>query len=298
MSSDRRVCRPVWPNQLDNRVAASPPRSSGACVSIDELRECGLTRHASRAGCAAAGCTPFTAGFTPWATRTSRSNGRFLAATKACGRAVLSHYSAATLHGLVQLGPPPPRGDRPESAPPHRASRTHRSNHIEATQRYGHPGHYARRAPSTTSPQCCRSTSSAALTRQAMSLKLVTIADLTPATGNLARIVATGHSPTRSELEDAVLALIAAGGFAPPDVNVPLTLKAARVIPDFRWPAQRLVHRGRRRRLARPPPRPRGRRRAPGDPRGPRRARRPRHMGAGDTPRPPDARAHRGRRRS
>jgi very-short-patch-repair endonuclease len=57
----------------------------------------------------------------------------------------------------------------------------------------------------------------------------------------LARIVATGPAPTRSELEDAVLDLVLRGGLAHPNVNVPLVLNDRRVVPDFRWPAQRLV---------------------------------------------------------
>lgn len=47
--------------------------------------------------------------------------------------------------------------------------------------------------------------------------------------------------PTRSELEDVVYDLIIAGGFEPPEVNVPLRLNGRVVIPDFRWPKQRLV---------------------------------------------------------
>ncbi len=47
--------------------------------------------------------------------------------------------------------------------------------------------------------------------------------------------------PTRSELEEVVLDLIVAGGFEPPDVNVPLKLDGRIVIPDFRWPKQKLV---------------------------------------------------------
>jgi very-short-patch-repair endonuclease len=37
------------------------------------------------------------------------------------------------------------------------------------------------------------------------------------------------------------LDLILRGGCEHPQVNVPLHLAARRVIPDFRWPAQRLV---------------------------------------------------------
>ena len=46
--------------------------------------------------------------------------------------------------------------------------------------------------------------------------------------------------PTRSEFEDLLLDLVLAAGFAPPDVNVPLRLEGRLVIPDLRWPAQRL----------------------------------------------------------
>ena len=60
-------------------------------------------------------------------------------------------------------------------------------------------------------------------------------------TANLTKILATGPAPTRSELEDTVLDLILAGGFQHPDVNRPLTIDGRRVIPDFRWPTQRLV---------------------------------------------------------
>ena len=47
--------------------------------------------------------------------------------------------------------------------------------------------------------------------------------------------------PTRSELEEVVYDLIIAGGFEPPEVNEPLRLEGRTVIPDFRWPEQKLV---------------------------------------------------------
>jgi hypothetical protein len=56
-----------------------------------------------------------------------------------------------------------------------------------------------------------------------------------------AQVLATGTQPTRSELEDVVLDLLVAAGVAAPDVNVPLTLAGRRVVPDFRWPEQRLI---------------------------------------------------------
>ena len=46
---------------------------------------------------------------------------------------------------------------------------------------------------------------------------------------------------TRSVLEDLVLDLILTAGLAHPDVNIPLKLGDTTVIPDFRWPDQRLI---------------------------------------------------------
>lgn len=57
----------------------------------------------------------------------------------------------------------------------------------------------------------------------------------------LARIVAQGDAPTASVLEDVVLDLILAGGFARPDVGVPITVEGRRFVPDFRWPEQRII---------------------------------------------------------
>ena len=58
---------------------------------------------------------------------------------------------------------------------------------------------------------------------------------------NFARIIADGFTPTESVLSDIVLDLILAGGFERPEVSEPLILDGRRVVPDFRWPAQRIV---------------------------------------------------------
>ena len=86
--------------------------------------------------------------------------------------------------------------------------------------------------------------------RRAQGLRRVTVRQLAellrrcgPRRGvrRLARIIATGPAPTRSELENVVLDLLIDGGFAHPDVNRALRLDGRRVVPDFRWPAERLV---------------------------------------------------------
>jgi very-short-patch-repair endonuclease len=161
-------------------------------------------------------------------------HGRFLAAVKACGpTAALSHFSAAALHGFL----------------------TWDDRHPEVTTTKGrrHPGirvHRTTKRKDTTRKEGIRATTPAQTlhdlssmpqfkalrraTRQARALGLITPAE--------ARSIApAGHIPTRSELEDAVLDLIAEGSLQPPDVNVPVTIAGRRIIPDFRWPAQRLV---------------------------------------------------------
>jgi hypothetical protein len=62
-----------------------------------------------------------------------------------------------------------------------------------------------------------------------------------PGSANLTKILATGHTPTRSELEDTVLDLLLSAGFKPPQVNVPVNFEGRRIIPDFRWPDQHLI---------------------------------------------------------
>jgi hypothetical protein len=180
--------------------------------------------------------------------------GRLLAAVKACGPgAVLSHYSAAALWGFVDWD------DRiPEvtvvgtSTRSHRGVRVHRTSQLERRDTFRHRG-----IP-VTSPAWTLMDLASALdyrrlrraARQAQSLRRVSIPQLVDILGRLrarrgsrklARIVATGPAPTRSELEDAVLDLILRGGLAHPQVNEALRRSGRRVVPDFRWPGQHLV---------------------------------------------------------
>jgi very-short-patch-repair endonuclease len=180
--------------------------------------------------------------------------GRFLAAVKACGPgAVLSHLSAAALWGLLGWEERWPEVTVPGPASRKRPKiRVHRSGTLrdQDTTRHKH-------IPVTTPARTILDLSSVLpynglrrATRKAQSLGLVSHRQLVAllgrtgprrGTANLARVIATGHTPTRSELEDAVLDLILAGGLQPPDVNKPLRIDGRRVVPDFRWPAQRLV---------------------------------------------------------
>jgi len=230
---DCRVSRHIA-DKVDNAVADLAAEQWGV-LSLAELRTCGLTRdmviHRVRSG----RLHRLYRGVYAVGHPNVPLTGRFLAAVKACGpTARLSHYSAAALYGLVDWD-----GRRPEvtvtgtSTRAHPGIRVHRTKVTEHVRRHqGVP---------TTSPARTLNDLSSVLpskglrraTRQARAEGLISPREAE-------RIVATGYIPTRSELEDAFLDLID-GILERPDVNVPLTIDGRRVVPDFRWPAQRLV---------------------------------------------------------
>jgi len=178
--------------------------------------------------------------------------GRFLAAVLACGpTAVLSHVSAAAHYGFVDWD------DRHlevtvtgTTTRRHAGIRVHRT--LEAPEAWRHRGLPVTSPPRTLADLASTFTDRALrrAIREALGQRLTTYPALVTAldqlaprrgTARLARVLATGPAPTRSELEDVVLALIRGGGLAEPDVNVPLYIDGRRVVPDFRWPDQRLV---------------------------------------------------------
>jgi hypothetical protein len=180
--------------------------------------------------------------------------GWFIAAVKACGNgALLSHYSAASVFGFVDWD------DRyPEVTVIGSTTRIHPQLRVHRTGQLGPEDCSWHRGIPLTSPARTLADLAGSLderslrraVRRAQSLRRVQLGELVDVIGRLGRrrgvcrlmrIVATGPAPTRSELEDVVLDLVLSGGLAHPDVNVPLVIDGRRVIPDFRWPAQRLV---------------------------------------------------------
>jgi very-short-patch-repair endonuclease len=180
--------------------------------------------------------------------------GCFLAAIKACGPgAVLSHFTAAAVLGIVEWdGRDPEVTVSGTSTRVHSGIRVHRTAALEPADIAWH-----RRLPITsparTLVDLAGSLGYRALrraVRQALALELVEVATLVemlrrlgPRRGirKLKKILATGPAPTRSLLEDVVLDLILSGGLDQPHVNEPMVLEGRRVVPDFRWPRQRLV---------------------------------------------------------
>jgi hypothetical protein len=180
--------------------------------------------------------------------------GRLLAAVKSVGRgAVLSHFSAAALWGFIDWDGRHPEVIVPRLGTARRAGiRVHCSSVVDPRDVMRHDGIPVTSAARTLVDLAAvvNYTLLRRAVRRAQSRRRVSVPQLVatarrlgPRRGaaNLNRILATGPGPTRSELEDVVLDLLIAGGIRPPDVNKPLLLAGRRVIPDFRWPEQRVI---------------------------------------------------------
>ena len=219
-------CRVWGPGDLkgDKRpdvLVARRAADAWGVLSLDELFACGLSRTEVRVRVRNGRLHPLHRGVYAVGHANVTLEGRFLAAVKACGRgAVLSHHSAASLWGFLDWD------DRyPEVTVALARARTWPRIHQPP---------YATTPPAsrvhhlTARPLTSRGLDHGALrsaTRRAQSLHRVNLRQLAailashrqrPGSARLARVVATGPAPTRSELEDAVLDLILRGGLAHP----------------------------------------------------------------------------------
>jgi hypothetical protein len=237
----------------DNCVASRAARQWGV-LSTAELRDCGLTRNAIARRVKNGRLHRLHRGVYAVGHAKVPLEGCFLAAVKACGPgAVLSHHSAAALYELVRWD-----GRDPEVTVAGSATRARPGVHVHRTGELEAEDVRRHRGIPVTSPARALADVAAQLdgkrlrraVREGQARRRVSLPELArvvrrlgPRRGGtkLARIIATGPAPTRSELEDTVLDLILGGGLAHPDVNVPLVLAGRRVVPDFRWPEQRLV---------------------------------------------------------
>lgn len=183
-------------------------------------------------------CTPLHRGVYAVGHRNVTTEGRFLAAVKACGPdAVLSHYAAACLYGWLRYdGRPidvtaPTKRNRP-------MINTHRSDLVERELH--------RRIPVTprirTITDLARVEDEPTVKRALRQAKLTAeaLAQL-PAAGLLGRIVGLSAAPTASGNEDFVLDLVLEAGFEHPLVNAPYPLPGRVYVPDLWWPDVRLI---------------------------------------------------------
>ena len=207
-------------------------------VSIAELRACGLTDRVIEGLVHAGHLHRIHRGVYAVGHPNLTLEGRFLAAVKASGRgAVLSHLSAAALWQLlpwddalrIEVTTPKPRI--------HPTLHTHTSRSLTAAVR-------RHNIPVTTPAQTLEDLARTRIPDR--SLKRATNEALTrrlidPSKLRHRRLRAAHPAPTRSPLEDIVLDLILNAGFKRPDVNVPLHIDGRALVPDLRWPAQRLI---------------------------------------------------------
>ena len=181
-------------------------------------------------------------------------HGHFMAAVLAGGEgAVLSHFAAAALWGFLRWQPGAAdvivSGDRGRTQKRLHVHRARELDQRDVTRHHGIPVTTAARTcldiAARLSPERLRRPVRRAQAEHHTSVRQ--IADvLARANGHrgakkLADLIATGPAPTRSELEDLVLDLLLRGGVPHPDVNKPLVRLGRRIVPDFRWPRQRLV---------------------------------------------------------
>jgi len=180
--------------------------------------------------------------------------GRLLAAVKAGGPgAVLSHWSATELWEFLDPVEREPHitvpGGSSRRAP---GVRIHRSSMLEPGDVTVHRG-----VPVTSAAWTLLDLAAVAgertlriAVRTAQGRRRVAIVQLlelldrvAPRAGTrrLMKVIASGPAPILSVLEDRVLELLLEAGIAHPDVNKPLAIGRRRVIPDFRWPDQRLI---------------------------------------------------------
>jgi very-short-patch-repair endonuclease len=164
----------------------------------------------------------------------------FLAAVKACGPdAVLSHYSAAVLHGLLEWD-----GRAPEvttrTVRKHPGLRAHRAKTLERCYVKGIPVTPVLRtiidlAGSRLPGRQLRRAVNEALNQRAIRLGDLITGDHRGA--RRLRAILASAAPTTNEFEDVVLAIITQGRL--PDPEVGRWYLGFR--PDFRWPEQRVI---------------------------------------------------------
>lgn len=178
-------------------------------------------------------------------------DGRFMAATLACGPASALGYRAGAAHREFMAWDDSRLVEVVVAGSAGRSRlglRIHRTRHLDPRDVMRHRGVRVT-TPARTLLDLADVLPDKALrraVREAQALHLTNvrqIADvLTRAEGRrgahrLAALIADGPAPTRSELEDVVLGVILWGGLRRPQINERL----GRVYPDLRWPEQRLT---------------------------------------------------------
>jgi hypothetical protein len=230
-------------NNTPDRAAADLAARQWGILDNEDLRACGLSPGAVMRRCRRGILRLIHPGV--YAIGPLTLQGRFLAAVKACGEgAALSHRSAAVLwrlldweaHWLPEVTVPTMHGRKIPGITVHRSRIPFEVVRLDAIP-VTIPARVVFDLSSVLSFDALRRA-----VREGMARKRIAVRDITAVRGrkgatHLTKILADGYTPTRSELEDAVLDLIEWGGIVKPQIN----RRDGRAMPDFRWPAERLV---------------------------------------------------------
>jgi len=219
-------------------LVAQRAASQWGVLTAAELLACGLTRREIEVRVRLGLLHLLHRGVYVVGHRNVTTEGRFLAAVKACGPdAVLSHYAGACLHCLLKYdGRPidvtaPTKRTRP-------LIKTHRSEVIERV--------IVKQIPVTpklrTVIDLARVEDEATVTRALRAAKFSEAElALLPPTGMIGRILNLSAAPTASHAEDVVLDLVLKAGLEHPEVNRPQRVPGRLTVPDLRSPAQQLI---------------------------------------------------------
>jgi very-short-patch-repair endonuclease len=236
MLHDRRVVR-AEPEKVDARVARLAA-GQWSVLSVGELYRCGLSDDAILTRVQNGRLFRRHRGVYILGHPNIPDEAEWLAAVKACGPdAVLSHFSAAALWGLLKWD-----GRFPEVTAPkprrHPGIKTHRSSNVERTYRKGIPVTPVLRvlidlAGSRLSDLYLRRAVNEALAQRLIKPHEI-ITTHHRGAKRLRRLLAEA-APTRNEYEDAVNALLK--GLPRAEINQRL----GGYVPDFCWPEHKVI---------------------------------------------------------
>ena len=213
--------------------AATSAAGQWSVLHFDELVECGFSRRQIQVRVARGVLHPLYLAVFAWGHHNIPTEGRWLAAVKACGPcAVLSHYSAAALHGLVKWDGRPFEITAPTKHT-HPRIKAHRSNDIERMVLKGIPV-----TPKLRTMIDLGRVEGDDVVKRALRAAKFSAAELERLPP---RILALGAVPTRSPLEDRAHDLVVKLGLEVPLSNPPYRLPGRTVYPDLYWPHLRLA---------------------------------------------------------
>ena len=213
--------------------AARLAAAQWSVLDLGDLRACGLSPKAIEMRVARGILHPLYRAVFAWGHPNIPTEGRFLAAVKACGPdAVLSHYSAAALRELVRWDGRPFEITAP-SKHQHPRIKAHRSQNIEREILKGIPV-----TPKLRTVIDLARVEEERIVKRALRAAKFTAAELEQLPKS---ILDLGAAPTRSPLEDRVHDFVVRSGLEPPLANPLYRLPERTVFPDLYWPQHRLI---------------------------------------------------------